>query len=722
MLVGLGWAVCPVQTYPQRDGSIKKVPLTDHGFKDATTDRAVIEAWVKLYPNGGWGVSTSASGLTVVDTDQHGGPNGEDMWAKLLDGRPDTTGPRSKTLQDGQHRYFATNGADVGRHKAPFGVGLDILGGEGLVVIPPTKGYSWISTPWDTPLPDVPPWLIAALAKPKAILKDSPVDRKFGVGERNNALTSLLGGLRRAGLLDAGMMEEARRFAAERCDPPMDPHEAELVAKSVLRYPVEPNPMDDLVGLADSMANVLTADDIESMAQWTKDNKSPNATDVGNAERFAGQHESRARYVPNWDRWVIWDGKRWAVDDMLVVRQLSHITARNIWAESARVPDEKWSKTLKKWAYQTENSGRLHSMRQEAEAKLVINDGHLDADPWALNCQNGTLDLRTATLRPHDRSDLITKMVPANYSPTAECPRWLDFLNLVTVGDVDLQLFLQKAVGYTLTGNIDAQHVFIMYGLGANGKSTFMSTIKMLLDEFSVEIDVNTLLSSFVEGTAASPYVAGLQGKRLATAHEIPEGRHLNEDMVKRLTGGDKIVGRMLRGNPVEFWPTHKLWVVGNLKPNIGGTDHAIWRRLLLIPFMRTITEAERRPMTDVLGEFRAELDGILTWAVEGCGLWLGQGAQRTLELPEAVTTATRAYRNEQDLLEQFLAEECQMHPDHTMLKKDLYLRWQEWCKAAGETGASKRKQKWVIERVLRAGVEAGGQNLVELRGIRLWR
>ncbi len=224
-------------------------------------------------------------------------------------------------------------------------------------------------------------------------------------------------------------------------------------------------------------------------------------------------------------------------------------------------------------------------------------------------------------------------MINVVYDSDAKCPEWEKFLDLVTGGDQDLQSFLQLAVGYTLTGRTDEHCLFVLYGTGSNGKTTFTETIRLLLGDYAQRVNIESLMQSWGSGQAATPDIANMAGARFVLSSEIPENRKLNESLVKDLTGGDAITARKLFANPFTFTPNHKLWIFGNHKPRVAGTDEGIWRRIRVVPFNVTIPKEQRRQMSDVLEVFQNEMPGILAWAVNGCILWQVNG----LPIPEAV-------------------------------------------------------------------------------------
>ena len=668
-----------------------KRPLTTNGLKDASKDPDQIKAWHTQFPRANWGMATGSAsgGILVVDLDRHMDEarrcDGLEAWDDLKRSHDhlEEDGPRVATPSGGEHIYYLTK-AGTRNTAGKLAHGIDTRGSGGYVLIPPSAGYTWSSSPFDFwPPPEPPAFVVAALKKVKAKPKETVPQ-----GERHTALVKAAGVLGDAGLAITEITEELSNF-----------RETTLEAGT--------DPTSDL--------------EILAAAEWAADKEhDPRRTDVGNAERLAANFGHLLRFVPEWDRWIIWDGKRWAPDAAaLTVRFLAHRTARQMLVEAATIAADETRNQLINWSQASENTWRISAMIKEATAlpDLVAPLATLNTNPLLLNCQNGTLDLTTATLRPHSQLDLITRITHANYDPDATAPCWSDFLDTVTGGDADLALFLQLFAGYALTGLVSEDALAILYGPGANGKSTFVETLRRLLGDYASRTVVDALLMARNAGDSGpTPYVVALEGKRLVIGSELPEGRRLNERLVKDLTSGDALTGRGMYGHPMTFLPTHKLMLMGNHLPKIVGTDEGIWRRVYLAPFSVVIPKERRRPMHQLLAEFQAEGAGILTWMVEGCLLWQADG----LIVEGTVATATKAYRRDEDAVAQFLEDTCDVHPDHQVLKGDLFRAWQAWLRANNEADLERRSRRWFIQQLVSRGFQAGGHQRDSLTGLRL--
>jgi putative DNA primase/helicase len=354
-----------------------------------------------------------------------------------------------------------------------------------------------------------------------------------------------------------------------------------------------------------------------------------------------------------------------------------------IYEEASRQDESGRRSATAEHALRSEGGSRLQAMitLAQSEPGIAIQPQDLDADPWKLNVPNGTLDLSTGELLSHSRNDLITKLVPVTYDKDATCPRWCAFLARIFSGDAELIRFVQRALGYSLTGSTKEQVLFLLYGTGANGKSTLLEIFRCLLGDYARTSDFGTFLQKRASGVPND--IARLAGARLVTAQEAENGARLSEVLIKQMTGGDTVQARFLYAEHFEFSPRFKLFLAANHKPEIRGTDHAIWRRIKLIPFAVTIPEREQDK--DLAEKLKGELPGILAWAVRGCLEWQRDG----LGSPTAVNAATGEYRVESDILASFLAECCVEGSTNTASASDLYKAFKEWAERNGEQTVS---------------------------------
>src|SRR5215208_985754 len=407
-------------------------------------------------------------------------------------------------------------------------------------------------------------------------------------------------------------------------------------------------------------------------------------TDTGNAERLADRHGTNLRYCHPWGKWLVYDGTRWHVDDRGSVVRLAKDAARSIFEEAKEAPSDMKANQLGKWASSSLSESKLRAMISltQSEPGIPVLPEEMDASPDLLNVLNGTIDLRAGKLREHRREDLITKLAPVEYDPNGAAPLWAQTLERV-LPDPEVRAFFKKLCGYALTGDVSEQMLPVLYGTGANGKSTVLNTLLAVLGDYGMQAAPDLLVAK--KGSHPTE-LADLFGMRLVASIEVEDGSRLAESLVKQLTGGDRVKARRMRQDFWEFEPTHKVLMACNHKPQVRGTDNAIWRRIRLVPFTETIPPAEQdRQLPDKL---RAEASGILAWAVEGCLEWRREG----LQAPEEVRKATAGYRSEMDVLGTFLRECCELGHEHNVAAKDLYGAYKMWCEEGGERPESKRK------------------------------
>lgn len=402
-------------------------------------------------------------------------------------------------------------------------------------------------------------------------------------------------------------------------------------------------------------------------------------TPLGSARRFVDGDGRDVRYVRERGQWIVWNGRCWQEDDGVGLQRRAKETVLAMYREAETCHDHERNE-LVRHAQRSESLKALTELTKLAisEAGVAVRVADLDPDPWLLGCQNETLDLKTGGLRPHRREDLITRLVPVDYDADAACPRWEAFLDRAMAGDADLVGYLQRAAGYALTGDASEQALFFLVGDGANGKSTFLETLGEVLGPHAVQADASCFLRR--KGGGPRNDLARLAGARLVAAAETESDAALAEAMVKMVTGGERIAARFLYHETFEYAPTFKLFLATNHLPRIAGTDEGIWRRLRVVRFGVTIPERERdKRLREAL---RAELPGILSWAVRGCLEWQRAGG---LGEPVAVVAANAGYRAEMDGVGRFLAECCVRGEDRVTPMGDLFTGYQAWCAASGE-------------------------------------
>jgi putative DNA primase/helicase len=405
-----------------------------------------------------------------------------------------------------------------------------------------------------------------------------------------------------------------------------------------------------------------------------------NLTELGNARRLVKLFGDRIRYCHAWKAWFIWDGSRWLRDESGEIYRLTKRSIQSIGKEAAQCDDEAARKALLKWALQSEAKKIIeHSVfLAQSEPGIPVLPGEWDRHGWLFNVSNGTIDLRTGILKKADPRDYITKICPVAFDPAATCPLWEQTLELFFAKKSKLIAYFQEICGYALVGEVRDHILPVCFGKGQNGKSTILGA---LLDtfgpDFAMKCPPEMLMSKHFDTHPTDR--ADLFGKRLVVAIETEQGRRLNETLVKELTGGDRIRARRMKENFFEFEPTHTVLMGTNHKPVVQGTDHAIWRRLRMVPFSVTVeAKSDDKGMPQKLKTERA---GILAWCVKGCLRWQKDG----LTEPTEVTDATVAYRAEQDILGSFLAEHTVQIQGARIRCGQLYGRYKKWAEGGGE-------------------------------------
>ena len=714
----MGWSVFPITP------GDKKPPLCK--WRDeSTTDADAIAAWWARTPQANIGVDCGKSGLFVVDLDKKG--DGMATW-DALGYKADTH--TAATAGGGFHLYYST-GVELGNSVRKLGDGIDTRGVGGYVLAPPSlvggKEYAWID---DDPVLPMPRALVELL-KPKVhdvsvqrqvVASNGNVYGKKALEDECNVVASAPGGTRNdqlnksalklGQLVAGGVLDEdevirslldacaANGLLAEdgenQCLKTIDSGLGKGLAEP-RGVPEKPAPV--WVGEAppergdedyDVGVEYAPAEPSPILDSNEKPTEQFNMTDLGNSERMAAMHGADLLWCDPWSSWLSWDGKRWRKDDTREIDRRVNGVVRSIYAEAAAEPDSDRRKALGTWAHQCEGAFRRRAIAEGARSMLPARPSEFDTDPWLLNVDSGTLDLRTGERKAHERGDMLTKLAPVAYDPNAQAPTWEAFLHRIMGGNENLIGFLRRAVGYSLTGDTREQVFFICYGTGANGKSTFLEALSAALGDYAQKTPTETLLTK--RGGGIPNDVARLRGARLVTAVEAEEGRHMAESLVKQMTGGDTVAARFLHQEFFEFAPAFKLWLATNHKPIIRGTDYAIWRRIRLIPFTVTIPDAEQ---DHGLGEkLRAELPGILAWAMRGCLEWQRDG----LGTPSEVSQATNAYRKDMDVLGGWIDSCCACAPTAEGRAGELHANYKEWCAASGEQPISSRKFSQALE------------------------
>lgn len=477
---------------------------------------------------------------------------------------------------------------------------------------------------------------------------------------RNSKLIAIADALQQKGISESEIIATLLKINGEICLPPLDPVAVIQIGQGASRNAVSSS------GLF---------------------------TDIWNAARFIECFGNDLKYSHQLDKWFIWTGQRYLMDEIGAVVECAKETIKQMYIEAAKKQGgTDYINALKKHASKSAMSQRLNAMINLAKSdpRIVIKIEDLDSNPWLLNCENGTLNLKTGELQPHTKSDLITKMISVSYNPKADCPLFIDSLNKIINNRPEMLSYLQRIIGYCLTGDNREQCMFLCYGAGNNGKTTLLELLRDLLGDYARNADTESFTAHFYQTIKND--IARLKDSRFVTAAETESGMKLSESLIKQITGGDMMTVRFLHQEHFEFKPTFKIFMSANHKPQIKGGDSGIWRKIRLIPF-EVIISADDRDY-QLLEKLKKELPGILNWALKGCLEWQKSG----LNDPSLVTDATAQYREDMDELLDYFEDACNIGNNECVKVKDLYINYKNWCSMNSHTIIKKSDFKLKVE------------------------
>ena len=677
-----------------------KKPLTKHGLKDATQTQSGVRDYWSRWPDAGIAIVTAGYVVLDIDTNKGGLKSKasiEERYGPL---------PRTRTHHTGggglHYIYRNPDGKNI-RNAVMLGgyQGIDLRANGGYIVVPPSRHESghYYRLLDDSEIAPAPAWLMELATKkrnsPGQTTEDTP---SIARGKRNATLASLAGTMRCRGMpeeaIEAALLEVNRR----QCSPPLAETDVRQLAQSIALY----EPVFQLGQSASTVASGIL-----------------NLTDVGNAERLVAEYGRDIRFNVITKNWHVWDGRCWQLDiGEIRLRQLAKATVRNIYAEAANEPDDKQRERIVSHARRSESDRAIAAMISlaQAERDIATTPNDFDRDPWLLNLPNGTLNLKTGLLQQHNRDDMLTRIATVEYDPGAFCPQWQSFLTRIFNGNNDLISYVQRALGYSMTGDTGERVLFFCYGTGANGKTQLLTAVRSVLGPYAGQTSPATFVVQKNQNqTGPNEAIAALHNVHLVTATETEGTQRLAVALLKQATGGEDLWHEKKWQHGFSFKPRFKLWLSGNYEPIITDNTDSIWDRLNKIPFVSRIPKQEQ--IRDYgLWLAREHGSAILTWLVNGCQDWLKQG----LRPPSEVINATQAYRDSQDILREFLAEECVLDPDAaTITVADLYKHYQSWCAENGSfclgkiTFNTKLREKELV-------TFRGARNKETWRGIRL--
>lgn len=427
----------------------------------------------------------------------------------------------------------------------------------------------------------------------------------------------------------------------------------------------------------------IQAVDEEKMRAYTFD-------DMGNAERFVDLFGENVRYCYTEKKWYFYNSMRWSVDNLGVILRMADKCVEAMKAEAKLYlqADEEsggdMAKAFEKHMKSSRSNKSKKAMLNEVEHHLPILPIQMDRYKMALNTPSGIINLKNGDVKAHNSEYYFSKITSVDCAEAADCPRWLAFLDDIFAGDKDLIRYIQKAVGYSLTGSTAEQCAFFLYGTGRNGKSTFIDVIRDVFGDYAANIQPETIMVKSSQNSAINSDIARLKGARLVTSVEPNEGVRLNEGLLKQLTGDDTVTARKLYSEEFEFKPEFKLWMATNHKPIIRGTDTGIWRRIHMIPF--NVQIPEDKVDKNLTHKLKAEMTGIFKWCIDGCLMWQREG----LQMPVAVLKSVREYRREMDVISAFIEDKCTL--EGTVQASMLYAAYVSWADSNNEYCMSNTK------------------------------
>ena len=677
-----------------------KHPHVFGGVKEATTDRSRITEWWSRWPNANVGIACGEiSGIVVIDVDKKNGGLDSITSLERLRGEGLPRTHRVNTGGGGYHLFFKYPSGGC-RNRNRWLQGVDVRANGYYVIAPPSRHVSGLAYAWSSPeglagFAELPVDVLENIGSVRSggsidAETTSAIDALAGVpeGGRDDALFKLACSLHRKLNGDREIIELAVLKAASRCTPPFPPEEALRKVDQAFKQDHSDPPAVPPAAAEDSEGN-------------------RRLTDLGNAYRLRDKWGDEVRWTAA-DHWLIWDGRRWATDNVQQIGQIAQDTAQSIWKEALAQQDQARRDALLNWARQSEMSGRLSSMMKEAIPLIARDVSDFDRDHWVLNCMNGTLDLRTGELRRHDRADLIRKMAPVVWNENARCPTWESVLQRI-LPDSELRGVLQRAIGYSLTGSTQEKKMFILRGEGDNGKTVITDVVRIILGDYA-SVASKAL---FIQSSRKDPdyELASLLGTRFAlAAEEIARGEKLNAGLVKSMTGGDMMKARNPYKTPFTFTPELKLWLATNHLPTVQDFGRALWGRLCVFPFDVRIPKEEQIPRDELIARLVSEAAGILKWAVEGCLMWQEIGVRMTLE-QEMVREDWKD--EEKGHLVDFMEEVIVRDEMGFTSWGDMMKVYTHWCGVHGEThpyGRNKLKAALVEEGlVFKRGVKGSG-------------
>lgn len=664
-------------------GPDKKPHVGWKQYQSRLPERAEAKDWFKRWPQANIALVTGTlSGVDVIDFDP-----GHETWPASEHVLPTDCVVATPRMPEGGH-YYVKHVDGARNSTGVLAEGVDVRAEGGYAILPPSaitkRSYRFVHGNYDT-IAQIArgearaPWLVDALSPRLGTSRrpESTPSNRIPEGRRNTTLTRLAGTLFGQGKQTVHVTTQIMAVNQAQCDPPL--------------------PVEEVIGIVESVARLAAScpDSVIDISAFA-------CNDEGNARLITRLFGERLAYVHPRRKWHIFREGLWWSTDVVEERTQFAIEAAQCRQTHAVPLEADESRRHSKFALQSRNLHKINSALTLAAAlEPIRDDGEgWDGDPWLLGASNGIVDLRTGELRPGTPGDKVSLHTEIDYDRNAACPRWLSFLDQVFDHDHDLVSFIHKSVGYTLTGDVSEQVLFILYGEGSNGKTVFLNTLRHVLGSYAANVPFSTF-----EARARSSIpndVASICGARLVTAAETADTARFNVDRIKNLTGGDPVTARFLHQDYFTFGSVAKIWLSVNHRPRVDDNTHSFWRRVRLVPFhVQFVDPAKARrgqPAADknLMVELRSEAPGILAWAVQGAIAWRDQG----LTPPGAVVNAVDEYQRENDPLEDFLGCCCLLSPLFSERSAQLYEAYSEWCNQERIPEAERMTHKALAQRM----------------------
>lgn len=692
-------AAMGLYVFPVKPG--QKSPAFNGWQQQATTDPEIIKKWWNENQNYNIGIATGHKfGLFVIDYDVANGKQGlkvRNDW-KASHQMPQTW--TVKTGRGGLHEYYKII-QPMGNKAGLYGC-VDLRADGGLVLAPPSvvngKKYTWEQAPVIFPIADFDDDVAMFIqnapqtsqnGQKRAVYK---APEEFTEGTRTNALVALIGALRAKGLDPETIRAAVENENELKGNPPLSSEELEKeVFPALYRTSWETNTapyMRDLPINQTLLERVRALD--------PANNRRYGLNDAGSARLFIDTCGDTVQFVEDRKKWVSYDGKRWNTNGENIGKEKLKALADALFIYALSIPDEEKKTAYIKFTAKWQQLRIRETILKDAASIKPAKSSDFDKDPYLLNCLNGTLNLRTGEFHSHTPADMISRIAAVAYDPAATCPRWYSFMDEVTASDKELQAYIQKALGYSLTGDTRHECFFILHGATSrNGKSTLTETFSHMMGDYAANARPETLAKKkYASGSSHSEDIARLAGIRFVNTSEPPKNMELDSSLLKSFTGRDTITARRLNEGSFEFTPQFKLFFNTNHRPRVDDLTVFESERIKMIPFTVHFDASRRDPYLKDKLQTAESLSGILNWCIDG----LHNLNKYGFAVPKAVADATAEYRRKEDKLQQFLEEKTEEGEGCEVVLTLLYSAFSDWCCASGLAPVGMPKFRELLE------------------------